>query len=857
MLRLALGTIRTRKIGFFGSLAAVLVAVTLVAACVTMIQSGMRATPAVDRFGATAAVVRADPNLRVRSGEDEEVVPLKAPPRLTAERLATLRAVPGVAAVVGDTPFHAQALGEDGEPLPGGGDGPSLGHGWQAARLTPFTLSAGRAPVTGSEVAIDADLARRASVRSGSRIRVVTAAGTRPFTVSGIVRPRGGRAALPSQATLFFAETTAARLSGASGTADVAGVIARPGIPAAELAGRLRTVVHGTGQEVLTGGERARAGAPETAEKLEYSTLLFGPMAGIGGFLAVFVIGGTLGLSVLQRRREIALLRAIGATSGQIRRMIAAEAVVLALLAAPPGYLLGIPLARLLRGLLVDRGLAPPEFAVVTGPLPLLVAGAAGLVLTLLSAFTAVRQASRFRPAEALQEAARPRRLVTVPRVLLALAMLAGGLAILMLSRHAGGQVGVAFQALVVMLLMGAAALLAPLPTRLLEPPIGAAIGAVTRTTGWLAHAGSAAAVRRVSAAAAAILISVAMAGYALLVTAVLDDTTAAQGRDRVVADRILLPRAGGGLPAEAADAARRLPGAETVSAVRGTEVVSYVLGTPDALPAQAVDPATAGRVLDLGLREGSLESLRTPGTVLVSRTHAGEHGWHAGSRFRGWLPDGTPADLRVGGIFDRSLGFADIVFSETALAAHMGTGMDDAVLIRARPGATGELDRALRALRRDQPAVRVVDRAGYGDAAHTSIQQNSFGTYLVLAVLVSFSAVSLVNTLVMGTAARVGEFALLRAVGAGRRQLIRMITWETVITTVIGVLGGSAIACVALAGANGALTGTMRLTGLPLPQYPLLLAGVAAMSLAASLAASVLVLGARPIDALRGGARE
>ncbi|MEV4110373.1 FtsX-like permease family protein [Nonomuraea sp. NPDC049695] len=855
MLRLTLSTIRTRKIGFAGSFASVLVAVALISACFMMIQSGVSATPAVDRFGATAAVVRADPDLHIGSGDDVEDVPLERS-RLTAARLAELGAVPGVEAVVADTPFYAQAVDRHGATLAGPGGGPSWGHGWPVARLTPFTLAAGRAPGTDDEVVLDADLARRSSVRPGDEVRVVTVAGTRRFRVSGVARPATGRAGLPSQSALFFTERTAARLSGSQGAADFAGVLARPGTSAADLANRLRRLPETSDRsartQVLTGDDRARAGAPETAEKLEYSTDLFGPMAGIGGFLAVFVIGGTFGLSILQRRREIALLRAIGTTPGQIRRMIAGEAIVVALLAALPGYALAVPLARLLRAVLVARELAPPEFVVVTGALPLIAGGGAGLLLTLLSALTAVRQAARVRPAEALQEAAMPRRIMTWPRLILALLTLGGGGAILALSQHLGGEVGVAFLALVVILFMASAGLLSPVLTRLLERPAGAVVSAVTRTTGWLAHASSAAAIRRVSSGAAAIMISVAMAGYALLVTAVLNDTTAAQGRERVVADRVLVPRNGPGLPPDVADAARRLDGAETVSATRATAFSSYVLGTPDTLPAQLVDPDTIGKVLDLRVLEGSLAAVKEAGTVAVSRTHAGEHGWHVGSRFHGWLADGSPVDLRVGAVFDRALGFADVVLPRTGA----GPELDTAVLVRARPGHLGELDRALAALEREQPAVRVLGRDEYAGAAETSIARNVTGTYLVLAVLVSFTAVSLVNTLVMGTAARAREFALLRAVGASRRQIVRMIGWETGIVLLIGAVVGTVIACVALAGANGALSGTMWLSGLPMPLYPLVLAGVAAMGLATSVLASGMALLSRPIDAL-GGARE
>ncbi|GAA3224322.1 FtsX-like permease family protein [Nonomuraea helvata] len=851
MLRLTLSTVRTRKIGFAGSFVSVLVAVALISACFMMIQSGVSATPAVDRFGATDAVVRADPDLHIGSGDDVEDVPLERS-RLTAARLTELRAVPGVEAVVADTPFDAQAVDRHGATLAGPGGGPSWGHGWPAARLTPFTLAAGRAPGADDEVVLDADLARRSAVRPGDEVRVVTVAGTRRFRVSGVARPGTGRAGLPSQSALFFTERAAARLSGSQGAADFAGVLARPGVSAADLANRLRHLPGGSGTQVLTGADRARAGAPETAEKLEYSTDLFGPMAGIGGFLAVFVIGGTFGLSILQRRREIALLRAIGTTPGQIRRMITGEAIVVALLAALPGYALAVPLARLLRAVLVARELAPPEFVVVTGALPLITGGGAGLFLTLLSALTAVRQAARVRPAEALQEAAMPRRIMTWPRLILALLTLAGGGTLLALTQHLGGEVGVAFLALVVILFMASAGLLSPVLTRLLERPAGAVVSAVTRTTGWLAHANSAAAIRRVSSGAAAIMISVAMAGYALLVTAVLNDTTAAQGRERVVADRVLVPRNGPGLPPDVAAAARRLSGAETVSATRATAFSSYVLGTPDTLPAQLVDPDTVGKVLDLRVLEGSLAAVKEAGTVAVSRTHAGEHGWHVGSRFHGWLADGSPVDMRVGAVFDRALGFADVVLPRTGAAQEL----DTAVLIRARPGQLGELDRALAALEREQPSVRVLDRDEYAGAAETSIARNVTGTYLVLAVLVSFTAVSLVNTLVMGTAARAREFALLRAVGASRRQIVRMIGWETGIVLLIGAVVGTVIACVVLAGANGALSGTMWLSGLPMPLYPLVLAGVAAMGLATSVLASGMALLSRPIDAL-GGARE
>lgn len=816
MLRLALSTLRTRKIGFAGSFAAVTLAITLIAAVLTLLTSGLRATPSADRFGATAAVVRMDPDLHLR----DTAIPLDRPARLPAEVVTALRTTPGVRAVVTDTPFYAQAAGQKG----------GQGHAWSAAALTPFTLRAGTAPSGPDDVVVDSDTARQGRLRPGSPVRIVTEEGVRGYRVSGVTRT-----SLPAQPSLFFAAPTAARLAGDGGPV-FAGVFGEP----------RGALPHPAGVQVLTGDRAARAGSPGIAERLDAVTLLFGPMGGIGAFLAIFVIAGTLGLSLLQRGREIALLRAIGATPWQIRRMITGEAAVLAVLAALPGCLLSVPMAHAIRAILVGRGVAPDDFAVTVSPLPFLAAALAGLALCLLAAFGSARHATRIRAADALRDGPRTRRTITVTRTLAALVMLAGAAGIFLLAQHLGGEPGVAFQGLEVLFLMAAAALLSPLLTRLLEPVVGRLVAALARTTGWLAHANAGAARRRVSTATSALALTVGMAGYALLVTTALGDATARQSERRVVADRVLTGRDAPGLSADVATTVRRLPDAAVVSTTRSTTFVSNVLGTPDTLPAQAIDPATIGRVLDLGLREGTLDSLRRPGTAAVSRSHAGEHDWHVGSAFRGRLGDGTPVELTVGAIFDRPLGFGDVLLPADALAGHLATRLDGAVLIRARPGAAARLDRELAALVRTYPTVRVQTPEAYARAAHTSLAQNATGTYLALGVLVLFVIVSMVNTLVMGAAERRREFALLRLIGAGRGQIVRMICLETVIALVIGVLVGTAIAFTTLAGAIGALTGTVALT-VPLTPYALIVTGTAAMALAASALPAVAALRQRP----------
>ncbi|WP_436777069.1 FtsX-like permease family protein [Yinghuangia sp. YIM S09857] len=874
MLRIALASVRTRKTALAGTLAAVTVTVALVTAWLGLLFAGRAATPSADRFGAAAVVVEPDHDFQSTDGGNVTRLPLDRPIGLPAALVADLRGVEGVRDVLADTPFPARIADR---PVHAAPDVAAFsGHPWSAAALTPFRLSDGRPPEADGEVVVDAATARAFGLRPGASTRVVTREGTSEFRVVGIAAPEtpglsGG--GLPSRSVLFVSDPVAARLAGTPGRVAHIGVLARPGTSAESLVARFRSALDrpGTGVSVrsadtaadggaaqvharlLTGDAKSRAGAPEVGGPLADATLLFGLMGGVGAFLSVFAISGAFGLALLGRAREFALLRAVGATAWQIRRMVSAEALTVALVAAVPGCLLGVLVAHGLRELLVTHADVPAELVVTVGPGACAAGAGAGVLLALTASLTASRYATRVRAADALREAEAPSRLVTWPRVVGALLAFAAATALFVLAQHLGGEVGVAFQTLVLLLLLVAALLLAAPLTRVLEPPVGGLVALLGGATGHLAHVNSRAAIRRVAGASAAVLLSVAMAGEVVLVGAVLGDVTGRQARERTVADRVLTPAdASVGLPPELRGAVRDMPGAAAVSATRHGTVVSRVLGTPDVLPAAAVDPVAADRVLDLGVRSGSLAALAGPGTVAVSRTHAGEHGWHVGSRITVTLGDGTTARLTVVAVFDRALGFADFVFAAPALAGRTAADLDDAVFVRAAPGRQAELDAALAAYAEAHPTVRVRTGGEFAADAETALARNATGSYLVLGVLVVFTALSLVNTLVVGTADRAREFALLRLAGASRRQVAATVLLETAVAAGIGTILGTAIACVTLAGAQGALTGTVALD-LPLGDYAAILGGAAGLSLLASAIPVALTLRSRPLAALAG----
>nr|WP_241266891.1 ABC transporter permease [Streptomyces scabichelini] len=844
-MRLALSSVRVHRFGFVGSLLAVLLATSLITACAALMESGFRAVPQVDRFGAAALVVRTDDSLELTTVSDgvREVstVGLDTPPPVpdgTAERVA---AVDGVAGTVGDTPFLAQAVSGRG-PVPTAPDGgPSHGHAWEAAALTPYELRAGKAPDGDRDVVLDVAAARRGGLSVGDEVTVVAAEGTAVYTVSGTAAPRG-RDELPSQTALFFSAAEAERLAGER--SQYLGVLAEDGVSAPVLAERMRDALAGTDLEVLTGSAKSKEGSPETADRLFVTTLMFGSVGGIAGFVAAFVIAGAFGLAVLQRTREIAMLRAIGTTPRQIRRMVNIEALMVAVVALVPGCLLAIPMARALSATLVAQDVAPPEFRAEFTWLSFVIGAGAGLALTLLSAWSVTRRISKIGPAEALAEADRPTARLPRTRLVIGVLMALGAPAVAAYGVWIGADMGAALQSLVVMMLMTAAALLAPPLARPLIRMVGAPITRLTGVTGELADANSRSAVRRVASASSAVMLSVAMACMTILVTGALQNGTVDQSRERLLAGQVVVGAGGGELPASVVEAVREAAGAgAVVSPTRSASFITPHMGGTEAMAAQAVDPATVGKVLDLGVEEGRIEDLGEPGAVAVSSTLARQRGYAIGDTVIGWFPDGARAERTVRAVYDRGLGFGDVLLPESAFRGHLAESLVSSVLVKGgktlEPGSLST------------PTAAVLSAGDYSAALKDAYKDSNRGTYLALGILVAFTALAVVNTLVMGTAARSRELAMLRVVGTTRAQITAMVGLETLVVVVIGALVGTAAALVGLAGAGSAVTGGFALP-VPWGEYGLVVAGVGVLGVLAALLPAAVAVRARPAEALR-----
>src|ERR1700748_2152372 len=367
MLRLAVLSARGRLGAFTGALIALFAAAVLSMAWGMQLESILHTHSPVERYvGATAVVTG-----QQKAGVDHDVL-LGERARASSALIARLAAVPGVRAAIGDVSVPA-----------GLGGRAAVAHGWSSSVLTPYGLSAGRPPagpdegVTGYPPTL------------GARLTLAATGPAHTVTVVGVAQPRHP---VSQQTAIFLTDAEATRLAGHPGRVDAIGVLAAPGFDA----GRLLAAA--SGAQVLTGDARGVAEYPELELSRKTMIPVTAAFGGLAVFIAIFVVAGTLALSIQQREREIALLRAVAATPGQIRRMIAWEAAIVALIGSAAGIWPAIVLGRALAEGLTRHGIVPPNFTLNYDWLAAAAAIVGGVAAALLAVLAAGRRAARLPP---------------------------------------------------------------------------------------------------------------------------------------------------------------------------------------------------------------------------------------------------------------------------------------------------------------------------------------------------------------------------------------------------------------------------------------------------------------------------
>ncbi|MEW2448670.1 FtsX-like permease family protein [Streptomyces parvulus] len=796
---LARAAVRFKPASFAGTFVALMMSALIVTACGVLLESGIRASLPAERYANAPVVAAADQSARIVAdtvdGPEESAFPLPDTARVDAGLAAKAARAPGAAAAVPDFTFPVrQGAGPGGAGL--------TGHGWGSHAFTGTALTEGAAPGAG-EVVLDAAAARTAQAGVGDSVALETAAGRAVFRVTGLAEAGPGDTAATGAkaaggATAWFADTEAPVLAGHPGKADAIAVLAEDGTGTDALAAAVGKSLAGSDALVRTGDDRGEVEDRGLAYAKETLTGLGGSFGGVATLVAVFTAAGTVALSVGQRGREFALLRAVGATPRQVRRAVAAEALLVAPLAGLLGCLPGIALAHWWFGQLQDRGAVPDAVDLRVSWIPLVAAVGGGLLTALGAGWAAGRRPARIKPGQALAEASVERLRPGVVRTVLGVVALAGAAVLAGVAASAAGGDAANASLGVIMLFMLAMALLGPVVARL----CAAVFGLLTRGGGApaaLAAANSRTNARRLASALTPIVMAMAFASTLVFMHTSESQTAAGQLRAGLTADHVVTHPAG--LPADAAERAARTPGVEAAVGLLETQVLVPVRGGGEtSLQATATQGVSGSgdrlaRVQDLDVRDGSLDRIG-PGRIAVDRTLATAADVGVGDALPLHLPDGTRARPEVVAVYGRGLGLAAVTMDRASLAGHVTSPFDSTLLVSG--GEAGPLT----------ALGEVTDASGYALARNVERELGAWANYTMAAVLGGFAAVAAVNTLVMTVLDRRRELTALRLVGSTRRQVLRMLRWESLLVSVAGVALGTAIAMITLTPMMRGLTG-------------------------------------------------
>jgi len=832
---LARASFRFRPASFTGTFVALLAAATVVMACGSLLQTGLTASIPPVRYAGAPIVVTADQFARrvISSGGDREEITAVLPEgsRLDASLAARIADVDGVARAVPD--LAVELIGE--------GVGVVTGHDWSARVLDGDAASNADAAAPGTdELVLDAETARSSALVVGDLLTLMGPDGAHEFRLSGIVAARPATAADgPSgrSPTVWFADGVSASLAGHPGLADAIAVFPEDRADVDDIAAELRSALD-RDLEVHSGPGRGEIEAPGIHAAKELLLGLGGSFGGVATFAAVFVVIATVALVINQRRREIALLRAIGATPRQIRRMVATEALLVAPLAGAAGILPGLFLARWWFDQLVDRDAVPHGVELSTGIIPAGAAIGAGLLAALIGGFAAARRPARTAPSRALGEAAVERRRLGVVRWIFGLVMIGGGVALSVVSHQLDGGNAAVVSIFVVMLFLAAVALLGPAIALVATAVLGVPLRGGSAASS-LAAANSGANSRRLASAITPIALVIGASGVLLFIQPTVANATRADVRDGLVADYVITSE-GPGLPAAAAASVAEVPGVAASVGVLRSEVL--YLGFEEFETAGAIgltgDLSRIDEVLDLGVSQGSLADVGDE-TVALDHLLAASLDAQLGATVDLQLGDGTKYSPTVVAIYEHGLGLGQALLSYDLLARHVGTAHLSEVLVSGAADAdTEEIARSLRELH--LPGSTVSDRSGYSARIDADLDVEAWVDRVMAAVFGGFAAITAINTLVMVVIDRRHEVALLRLTGTTRRQVRAMFKWEAAIVALTGIGLGTAIAFITLIGFARAATG-----GLP---YVPPLQGIGILAAAAAIAFGAMALPARAL---------
>ncbi|MGW7638856.1 ABC transporter permease [Streptomyces decoyicus] len=840
MLRTALRNVLAHKARLMMTALAVLLGVAFVSG--TLVFADTTATAFRNASGKSlkgvAVSVRAEGDTATPAGEEEG----QRTTSLDAALARKIRALPGVASVRPTVNGEATLAAKNGRPVNAGNNSQNLATNYlrdKDGKDSHFPLKEGRGPAAEGELALDAKTAEKAGYRLGDTVRFATDGPALTKKLVGIVTTDDPQVTAGGTLTLFDTET-AQKLFRHPGQFDEIAVAAQDGTDERALTDQVRTLLPGKGVRATSGADLVAEQSAQIAENTQSLTKTLLVFAGIALFVGVFLIANTFTMLIAQRSREIALMRAVGASRRQVVRSVLIEAALLGLVASAAGFALGLGIATVLRPLLNTTGAGLPDGPLVITPAAPLSSLAVGVVVTVLAAWLPSRKAAKIAPVAVLSsvDQAPHARALVVRNVLGTLLTAAGLLVMFYVSTLTTSTEPHLMTAMLggVLTLLGVI-VLAPLLSR---PLISLAGRATTRwfgVSGKLAKENALRNPRRTAATASALMI-----GLALITGLTVGGHSAQRAMDGeatqgLAADYKVTNSTARGLDADAAGKVARVPGVAAAAPVTSAGLdtrgrYAVITGT---------DPKAFGEAARLDFQAGTLDDIG-PGRIAVSDEFAEQAGLHVGGTIDADLGSGTDSGTDIGtdtgtdsgtnpgtgtgkntgtdtgkarkklsvvGIYTRTRAADDALGTLSDVLPYSTSSQElENVLVKAETGQAPGLERKIRAALGDSPLLKVRSQEQLvkeNNGPFTTVLNMMYG---LLGMAVIIAILGVVNTLAMSVFERTREIGMLRAIGLDRSGARQMVRLESVVISLFGAALGIGTG-IFLAWAGGSLMTT------------------------------------------------
>ncbi|CAB4712965.1 unannotated protein [freshwater metagenome] len=720
--------------------------------------------------------------------------------RISESVLPTVTGVPGVEAAEGQVVGQIKVLDKDNKPLVAAQGPPNFGLNWlTSSSLNGWKVVDGVAPTQSSDILLDAKTAKDGHYAVGDTVNVSVTKGVQSFTLVGIAKfgkldTWGG-----AQAALFTTSTIQA-LVGEPGMYDWISIAGKDGESQQQLANTVSKAIP-PGTEAITGKEFT-AESQDAFQKIIgiFSTFLL-VFALIALFVGSFIIYNTFSIIVAQRTKELALLRALGASRGQILRSIILEAFFVGLTASIIGVGCGVLLAIGLNKLMQTIGFSGPDTPIVIPPVAVVVSLLVGTLITLVSAVFPARRAATVPPIAAMRDVAVDRTGTSKRRVVTGLVLLAVGAFMLWYGLNGNSDSGLQ--------IIGGGAFFVFISLTVIGPVIATPFASVlgwplqkaSRITGRLARENAMRNPRRTSTTASALMIGIGLVGF-IAVTAQSIKASTVDAIDQSVTGQYVVTTEGFGstaLPQSLADELTAVPGVQVASGISGT--FGDVMGRSKVL--LAVDPASITQVIKFTDVQGSFSSLGI-GQIAASEQLVKDKHLSLGQIIDATFLKGGPTTLVLSSIYKTEFptqGSGWIISTDqfnTVVPPAQQTY--SAIYVKLKDTSTTGVNAALpglKAVTDTVPGAKLQNLTEYKKAQTDQVNQFLKIVYVLLALALIIAIVGVVNTLLLSVYERTRELGLLRAVGMSRRQVRSTIRLESVIISLMGTLIGLVIGIV------------------------------------------------------------